>query len=41
MNPSIGFVRIEIVLVAQYCHYYEHFEFQRHQQITFSMIVTD
>jgi hypothetical protein len=37
-NPSIGFVRIEIVLVTQYCHYYESSKFWQHHQITLSMI---
>lgn len=40
-NPSIRFERIEIILVAQHCHYYEHFEFWQHHQITFSMITLD
>jgi hypothetical protein len=39
-NLSIGFVRIEIILVTQYCHCYERYEFQQHHQITFSMITT-
>jgi hypothetical protein len=38
-NPSIGFIRIEIILVAQYCHYCERSKFEQHHQITFSMIV--
>lgn len=34
-------MRIEIILVAQYCHYYERFEFQQHHQITSSMITAN
>jgi len=39
MNPSIGFIRIKIILAMQYWHYYKCFEFQWHHQIAFSMIV--
>lgn len=40
-DKSIHNIRIEIVLVAQYCHYYESFEFQQDRQITLSMIALD
>ncbi len=40
-NPSIAFMRIEIILVPQYCHYYERSEFQQHHQIAFSMIAAN
>jgi hypothetical protein len=40
-HPSISFIRIEIVLATQYCHYYECSKFLQHHQIAFSMIVLE